>query len=88
MYFEREHFTAKVVADAFPSTKIVNYSDTGDEESHSMAKGDIMGYCNEVNGDDVVGDDDDREQDEGTEEKIVVPGTEDDLKDRFNHLFY
>ena len=41
--FRKEDFTAKIVADAFPSTKIVDYSDTDDEESHPRAKGDIMG---------------------------------------------
>ena len=81
--FRMEDFTAKIVADAFPSTKIVDYSDTDDEESHP--KGDIMGYSNEDNGDDDDGDDDDREQDEGTEERIVVPDTDQGLKDRFNH---
>ena len=47
-----------------------------------------MGYSNEDNGDDDHGDDDDdREQDEGTEEKLVVPDTDEVLKDRFYHLF-
>ena len=41
-----------------------------------------MGYSNEENGDDDDGDDDDREQDEGTEEKLVVPDTDEGLKDR------
>ena len=41
-----------------------------------------MGYNNKDDG-----DNDDREQDEGTEEKIVVPDTDEGLKDRFNHLF-
>ena len=44
-----------------------------------------MDYSNEDSGDD--GDDDDREQDEGKEEIIVVPDTDEGLKDRFNHLF-
>ena len=45
-------------------------------------------HSNEDNGDDDDSDDDgDREQDEGTEERIVVPDTEEGLKDRFNHLF-
>ena len=48
--------TAKIVADAFPSTKIVDYSDTDDEESPPRTKGDIMGYSNEDDG----GDDDDK----------------------------
>ena len=78
--------TAKIVADAFPSTKIVDYSDADDEESHPRAKGDIMGYSNEDNGDDDHGDDDDREQDEGAEEKLVVPDIGEVLKDRFYHL--
>ena len=51
----------------------VDYSDTDDEESHPIAKGDIMGYSNEDNGDDNDGDDGAREQDKGTEEKLVVP---------------
>ena len=72
--FRKEDFTAKIVADAFPSTKIVAYSDTDDEESHPIAKGNIMGYSNKDNGDDDGGDDDDREEDQG-------------LKDRFNLLF-
>ena len=52
-----------------------------------QTKGDIMDYSNEDNGDDDYGDDDDREQDEGTEEKLVVPDTDEVLKDRFYHLF-
>ena len=46
-----------------------------------------MGYSNENNGDGDDDDDDDREQDGGTEETIVVPDTDEGLKDRFNHLF-
>ena len=46
-----------------------------------------MGYSNEDNGDDDDGDDDDLEHDGGTEERIVVPDTDEGLKDRFNHLF-
>ena len=47
-----------------------------------------MGYNNKNNGDDDDdGDDDDRESVEGTEEKIVVPDTDEGLKDRFDHLF-
>ena len=38
--FQKVDFTAKIVADAFPSTEIVDYSDTDDEESHPIAKGD------------------------------------------------
>ena len=41
-----------------------------------------MGYSNEENGDDDDGEDDDREQDKGTEEQIVVPDTDQGLKDR------
>ena len=54
--FRKEDFSAKIVADAFLSTKIVDYSDTDDVESHPRAKGDIMGYSNEDNGDDDDGD--------------------------------
>ena len=46
-----------------------------------------MGYSNEDNGDDEDGDGDDLEQDEGTERKIVVPDTDQGLKDRFSYLF-
>ena len=70
----------------FLQQKSFDYSDTDDGESPSRTKGDIMGYSNEDNGDDDDGDDD-REQDEGTEENIVVPDTDEGLKDRFNHLF-
>ena len=83
----KEDFTAKIVADAFPSTKTVVYDATDDEESHPIAKDDIMGYSNEDDGDNDDGDDDDPEQDKETEEKIVVPDTDQGLKDRFNHLF-
>ena len=70
----------------FLQQKSLNYSDTDDEESPPRTKGDIMGYSYEDNGDDD-GDNDDPEQDEGTEERIVVPDTDEGLKDRFNHLF-
>ena len=46
-----------------------------------------MGYSNGDNGDDDYGDDDDREQGEGTEEKLVVPDNDEVLKDRVNLLF-
>ena len=77
---------AKIVVDAFSSTKIVDYSDTDDEESPPRTKGDIMRHSNEDNGDDDDGDNNDREQDEGTEEEIVVPDTAEGLNDRFRHL--
>ena len=81
MYFEWK-------TDAFPSTKIANYSDTDDEESPPRTQGDIMGYSNEDNGDDDGDDDDDdREQDEGTEEKNLVPDTDEGLKEIFTNLF-
>ena len=79
------HPTAKIVADAFPSTKIIVYSDTDDAVSLTRTKGDIMGYSNDDNGDgdgDDGDDDDDRELDE--EEKIVVPDTNGGLNDNFN----
>ena len=79
--------TDKIVVDTFPSTKIVDYGDNDDEESPPTTKGDIMGCSNEDNGDDDGGYSDDREQDERTEEKFVVPDTDEGLKDRFNHLF-
>ena len=46
-----------------------------------------MGYSNEDSGEDDDCDDDDREQDKGTDEKILVPDTNEGLKDRFNYLF-
>ena len=52
--------TAKIVVDAFPSEKIVDYSDTDDGESPPRTKDDIMGYSNEDNGDDDDGDNHDR----------------------------
>ena len=59
----------------FLQQKNVAYSDTDDEESHPRAKGDILGYSNEDNGDGDDGDDDDLEKDEGTEEKLVISDT-------------
>ena len=53
----------------------------------NQSQGDNIGYSNEDIGvDDDGDDDDDRGQDEGIEEKIVVPDTDEGLKDRFNHL--
>ena len=90
----------EVVAAVFPSTKIVDYSDSDDEESPPGTRGDIVGYSDDKQGDDEQSADEEddirdsiddiKPKDEDMEmeiEEFTLPDTIEGVRDRFNKLY-
>ena len=87
----------EVIAAVYPSTKIVEYSDSDDEESPPGTRGDIVGYSDDKQGDDeqCTDEDDDirhsiddinpnGEYMEMEIEEFTLPDTIEGVRDRFN----